>query len=186
MIFSPQFVAVLDACVLYPAPIRDILLNLADLEIFLPKWSEIIQDEWMRNLLENRPDLTKAKLSRTVNAMNNTFPDAEVHDFEEMIDFVELPDPNDRHVVAAAIKSKANAIITFNKKDFPNDYLSPYNLVAYDPDAFITLLDELSSEIVREAFNNQLVSLKNPPKTKDELISILEKCGLKKAALLFG
>lgn len=50
MIYSPRFTVILDACVLYPAPIRDILLNLADLEVFSPKWSEIIQDEWTRNL----------------------------------------------------------------------------------------------------------------------------------------
>jgi hypothetical protein len=65
MIYSPRFTAILDACVLYPAPIRDILLNLADLEIYAPKWSEIIQEEWIKNLLENRPDLSKRKLQRT-------------------------------------------------------------------------------------------------------------------------
>lgn len=85
IIFSSRFTVILDACVLYPAPIRDILLNLADLEIYSPKWSEIIQDEWVRNLLKNRPDLTKTKLRRTVQAMNDAFPDAEIHSFEELI-----------------------------------------------------------------------------------------------------
>lgn len=70
MIHSPRFTVILDACFLYPAPIRDILLNLADLEIYSPKWSEIIQEEWIRNLLENRPDLSMLKLRRTVQAMN--------------------------------------------------------------------------------------------------------------------
>ena len=64
MIYSPRFIAILDACVIYPAPIRDILLNLADLEIYAPKWSEIIQEEWIRNLLKNRPDLNKQKFYR--------------------------------------------------------------------------------------------------------------------------
>ena len=121
MIYSPRFVVVLDACVLYPAPIRDLLLNLADLEIYSPKWTEIIQDEWIRNLLENRPDLTKSKLARTVKAMNTAFPDAEVHSFEELIEFLELPDENDRHVLAAGITCKADAIITFNIKDFSKE-----------------------------------------------------------------
>ena len=121
MIHSPQFIVVLDANVIYPAPIRDLLLNLAALEIFSPKWSEIIQEEWIRNLLENRPDLSKKKLSRTVHLMNEAFPDAEVHDFEELIDQLELPDLNDRHLLAAAIHCKADAIITFNGKDFPEE-----------------------------------------------------------------
>ena len=185
MIHSPRFTVVLDACVLYPAPIRDILLNLADLEIFSPKWSEIIQEEWTKNLLANRPDLTKSKLSKIINAMNDAFPDAEVHGFEELIDFIELPDPDDRHVVAAGIKCKADAIITFNKKDFPEEYLDQYNLEVYDPDEFITLLKKINSIIVKEAFENQLASLKNPPKTKEELINILAKCGLMKSATLF-
>lgn len=103
MIYSPRFTVLLDACVLYPAPIRDILLNLADLGIYSPKWSEIIQEEWIRNLLENRPDLSKLKLRRTVQVMNAAFPDAQVHSFEELIDLLELPDLGDRHVLAAAI-----------------------------------------------------------------------------------
>ncbi len=74
MIYSPRFAVVLDANVLYPAPIRDLLLNLADLEIYSPKWSEIIQEEWIRNLLKNRPDLTRSKLNRTVKMMNSAFP----------------------------------------------------------------------------------------------------------------
>jgi hypothetical protein len=86
MIFSSRLILVLDACVIYPAPIRDILLNLADLGLYSPKWSEIIQDEWMRNLIKNRPDLTKSKLRRTIQAMNIAFPDAEVNSFEELID----------------------------------------------------------------------------------------------------
>ncbi|MGB0930642.1 MAG: hypothetical protein ACPGVB_07695 [Chitinophagales bacterium] len=76
MIFSTRFNVVLDACVLYPAPIRDLLLNLAEQGLYSPKWSEIIQEEWLRNLLLNRPDLKRRKLSRTVRAMNNAFPDA--------------------------------------------------------------------------------------------------------------
>ena len=74
MIYSPGFTAVLDACVLYPAPIRDILLNLADLDIYSPKWSEIIQEEWIRNLLENRPDLSKPKMLQNFLHRSNILP----------------------------------------------------------------------------------------------------------------
>ena len=120
MIYSPRFTVILDACVLYPAPIRDNLLNLADLEIFSPKWSEIIQEEWIRNLLKNRTDLSKAKLGRTIQAMNVAFPDAEVHSFEEMIGLIELPDSGDRHVLAAGIKCKADGEKCLLKLDMGN------------------------------------------------------------------
>ena len=185
MIYSPRFTVVLDANVIYPAPIRDLLLNLADLEIFSPKWSELIQDEWIRNLLKNRPELSKAKLLRTVNMMNAAFPDAEVYGFEELIDELELPDPNDRHVLAVGIKCKADAIITFNKKDFPRQYLSQFNIEVYDPDKFLNLLNNLSPATVNRALENQLNSLKNPPMTKIELIETLVKCNLKVAIKLF-
>ena len=111
MMYSIPFSVILDANVLYPAPVRDLFLNLADLNAFSPRWSEIIQDEWVENLLKNRPDLSRNKLMRTVNLMNAAFPDAAVFDFEEIIDQVELPDSNDKHVLAAAIKSEANAIL---------------------------------------------------------------------------
>ena len=178
MIFSSRFIVILDACVIYPAPIRDILLNLADLELYSPKWSEIIQDEWMRNLIKNRPDLTKSKLRRTIQAMNNAFPDAEINSFEELIDGLELPDPNDRHVLAAAIKCKADGIITFNHKDFPAEYLGQYDIDVYSPNEFIDLLNTLNPLVVKQAFENQLASLKNPPMTREALIKSLTKCGL--------
>lgn len=186
MIYSPRFTAILDACVLYPAPIRDILLNLADLEIYAPKWPEIIQEEWIRNLLENRPDLNKRKLQRTAQTMNAAFPDAEVHSFEELIDLIELPDPGDRHVLAAGIKCKADAIITFNTKDFPTECLGRYDIEVYTPDELVNLLNKLNPSIVKQAFENQLASLKNPPMSKEKLIKTLKKCGLKDASKLFA
>ncbi|HFA49061.1 MAG TPA: PIN domain-containing protein [Bacteroidetes bacterium] len=185
MIYSTRFNVILDACVLYPAPVRDILLNLAEQELYSPKWSETIQEEWVRNLLLNRPDLTKPKLIRTVKAMNGAFPDALVHSFEKIIDSIELPDPDDRHVVAAAIRCNAHAILTFNKKDFPPEYLRKINIEVYIPDTFICILHDLYEASVNQAFNNQLASLKNPPKTKEELIHTLEKCGLIESVKLF-
>lgn len=181
MIYSPRFTVVLDANVIYPAPIRDLLLNLADLEIYSPKWSEIIHEEWLRNLLKKRPDLKRSQLNRTVRMMNEAFPDAEVSGFEELIDELELPDENDRHVLALAIKCKADAIITFNKKDFPKKYLKQFDIEVYDPDKFVKLLFGLSPTIVKQAFENQLKSLKNPPKTRKELIATLINCELKSA-----
>ncbi len=185
MIHSSPFIVVLDANVIYPAPIRDLLLNLADLEIFSPKWSEIIQEEWMRNLLKNRPDLSKSKLMRTVQLMNKAFPDAEVHGFEELIDQLNLPDSDDRHVLAAAIHCEADAIITFNQKDFPEDKIQTFDIDIYTPDQFLQLLYQLNPETVLQAFQNQLASLKNPPKTQMELIETLVNCGVESAKVFF-
>ena len=117
MIHSPSFTVVLDACVLYPAPIRDILLSLAAEGLFTAKWSDIIQDEWLRNLLKNRTDLKKVQLNQTIKAMNLAFPDANVENFEELIPIIKLKDKDDRHVVACAIRCNADLILTFNTKE---------------------------------------------------------------------
>ena len=73
MIHSPRFTVVLDACVLYPAPIRDLLLNLAQLGLFKPRWSDEIQNEWIEGLLKKRPDLSRLNLAKTKEAMNSGF-----------------------------------------------------------------------------------------------------------------
>lgn len=119
MIHSARFTAVLDACVLYPAPIRDLLLHLANAELYTPKWTDRIHDEWLRNLILNRPDLEATKLERTIREMKNAFPDSGVENYESLILSLQLPDEDDRHVLAAAIRCKADVIVTFNVKDFP-------------------------------------------------------------------
>ena len=181
---SPLFSAVLDANVIYPAPVRDLLLNLADLEIFTPKWSETIHEEWIRNLLVKRKDLSKKKLLRTIEIMNSAFPYAEISGFEELIDELNLPDLDDRHVLAAAIHGKVDAIITFNQKDFPPKYLNQFKIKVFNPDGFLTHLHKSNSNIIKTAFHKQLVSLKNPPKTREELIEILVNCNLKSVRYL--
>ncbi len=181
-----QLKIVLDANVLYPAPIRDLLLNIADMEIYSPKWSAIIQEEWVRNLLGKRPDISRNRILRTVKLMDESFPEANVTEFEELIGELNLPDPDDRHVLAVAIKSEADAIVTFNRKDFPKNYLKTFNIVIYSPNEFLEVLHDLSPTLINQAFSNQLASLKNPPKTKTELIETLENCNIKSAAKLFG
>jgi len=95
MIYSARFTAVLDACVLYPAPIRDILLHLAGLELYTPKWTDLIHDEWKRNLLINRRDLSDFQLDRTTKEMEKAFPNARVERYESLIASLHLPDEND-------------------------------------------------------------------------------------------
>ena len=165
MIQVPKLTALLDACVLYPAPIRDLLLYLADAGLYMPKWTDMIHEEWTRNLLINRPDITADQLLRTTRQMDRTFPDATVHHYEALINSINLPDPDDRHILAAAIRGQAHVIVTANLKDFPNDYLSQFDIEAQHPDKFITYLLELNPEEVLQAFQAQVANLKNPPKT---------------------
>jgi PIN domain len=170
--------AILDACVLYPAPVRDLLLHLADGGLYRPKWTDQIQDEWTRNLLLNRPDLTAPQLQKAVLAMNGAFPDATVVQYEPLIKSVQLPDPDDAHVLAAAIRGQASIIVTANLRDFPNAYLSQFDIVALHPDELITSLIESHPAEVLQAFLQQVATLRNPPKTVAEVLQILQRSGL--------
>lgn len=121
-----------DACVLYPAPLRDLLLHLALTDLFRARWSDAIHDEWIRNLLAKRPDLTPAQLARTRRLMDQAAPDCLVTGHETLIDQLRLPDPDDRHVLAAAIHCRARLIVTFNVNDFPPTALEPYGVEALE------------------------------------------------------
>lgn len=175
---NSNFTVVYDACVLYPAPLRDLLMRLALTDRFRARWSNTIHDEWIRNLLKQRPELDAAALEKTRTLMNSSVRDSLVEGFEHLIPAIELPDENDRHVVAAAIHSGAETIITFNLKDFPAKALGRYNLEAQHPDDFIVDLFDLHPASVLQALSAQRAALKKPPKTTTEFIDILLKQGL--------
>lgn len=180
MIYSSNFIAILDACVLYPAPVRDLLLSLADNGLYKPKWSDEIQDEWTRNLLLKRPDLDQGQLQLTIEAMNDTFPDSNVDKFDSLIPSINLPDPSDRHVVAAAIRSKADVIVTYNLKHFPKSIESSYDIAIQHPDEFLCNVFDLHPEKAKEAFTKMVKRLKNPPKSQSEVLETLSKSDLKR------
>ena len=115
----PVEVAFHDASVLYPAPLRDLLLELAVSDLYRARWSARVHDEWTRALLRSRPDLTAARLERTRRLMDSHVHDVLVTGFEDLVPSLELPDPSDRHVLAAAIRAEADIIVTANLKDFP-------------------------------------------------------------------
>lgn len=120
-----KFSVVLDACVLYPAPLRDSLMRLAITDLFKARWTDIIHEEWVRNLESTIP---RVKLEAVRDLMDENVRDAKVEGFEFLIDTLKLPDPDDRHVLAAAIHSKSDAIVTFNQKDFPKEYLASFDI----------------------------------------------------------
>lgn len=174
----PPWPTVLDACVLYPSLLRDLLMHLGLTGLYQPKWTDRIHQEWQRNLLVQRPHIRVAQLRRTEMLMNQAFPDAWIVGYEDLIEGLNLPDPDDRHVLAAAIRSGAETIVTANLKDFPAESLATYGIEALSPDAFICDLFDLNRALVLRAVRNARVSLTKPPFRVDEYLACLQQAGL--------
>ena len=172
------FTAIYDACVLYPAPLRDLLMHLARTGAFRARWTDRIHDEWIRNLLANRTDLQQAQLERTRQRMNEAVEDCLVTGYEELESVLSLPDADDRHVLAAAIRGRADVIVTFNLRDFPEAVLQPKGIEAQHPDEFVRHLFDLNTGAVVAAVRDQRTTLKNPPKTTRELLDTYLNQGL--------
>lgn len=177
-----KFTVIFDACVLYPAPLRDLLIQLATTRLFRAKWTARIHDEWIRGVLAQRGDLTREQLDRTRRLMDIAVPDCLVTGYDHLIQSVTLRDPDDRHVVAAAIHARADAIVTSNLKDFPADELAKYRLEAIHPDEFIHLQFDLSDAEVVVAAQRCRARLKNPAKSAEEYLETLQSLSLPKTA----
>lgn len=174
---SPIFLltALLDANVLYPAPLRDLLMHLATARLYRARWSAQIHEEWIRNLLINRPDLTRKQLESTRDMMNSAVPAGLVAGYERWMPELELPDADDRHVLAAAIEGGADMIVTFNIRDFPASALKPWGIVAQRPDEFIQGLMDADEDRVILAVKRQRAFLKKPSKIVEEHLQTLEE-----------
>jgi len=173
-----RLVAFLDANVLYPAGLRSFLMYLAVAGVFQAKWSKDVHEEWISNLLIDRPDLTRRQLDRTRRLMDEGARGALVKGYESLIPRLTLPDAKDRHVLAAAIKARANVIVTSNLKDFPLRVVQRFNIEPQHPDAFILRLIELAPQEVRIAAEAHRESLKNPPMTVEEYLAMLKLQGI--------
>lgn len=167
------FTAVLDANVLYPAPLRDLLMHLALTGAYRARWSAQIHDEWKRNVLAKRPDLTREQLDRTSALMDKHVPDSVVSGYEPLVNGIDLPDLDDRHVAAAAIKCSASVIVTFNLKDFPEPILEPFGIEALHPDEFLSNQWSVDSAAVLQAAQRQRATLKKPPVNADQYLDTL-------------
>ncbi len=173
-----QFTVVYYACVLYPAPFRSFLMYLALTDLYRARWSDDIHKEWMRNVVNDHSDISCEQVERIRDLMNRHVRDCLVTGYEPLIDVLNLPDPDDRHVLAAAIRCGADTIVTFNLKDFPEDALKPYGIEAQHPDEFLTCQLDLAPSLVCSAARKQRSSLKNPPMTVEEYFASLERQGL--------
>jgi predicted nucleic acid-binding protein len=172
---------VLDACVLFPMYLRDTLLSTADEDLYLPYWSQKIIDEVIGNLVKGGT-LSQEKAKNLERTIQRAFPEAMV-EVPVALEQAMTNDPKDRHVLAAAVTAGADIIVTNNLKDFRENDLAPWNIIAQSPDEFLSdLLDEYPDSIV-DLLQQQSQKYKNPPKTFTELINFLgEKAGTPKFA----
>lgn len=176
------FTALFDANVLFPAPLRDLLLQLATTKLFRARWSNAIHEEWMRTAKKARPDIPDTNWDELRRLMDAHAEDCLVTDFEPLIETLSLPDPNDRHVLAAAIKGRADVIVTFNLRHFPEADLNTYDLTAQHPDVFIRHLSDLEPDAVAESARMVRARLKKPPVSVDQYLNTLHGQGLVETA----
>jgi predicted nucleic acid-binding protein len=172
---SSNYTVVLDANVLYPSPLRSFLMYLAATGEFRARWTDHIHDEWVRTALAKHPELDPAKLQRTRELMNLHVPGCLVTGYEPLIESIKLPDPDDRHVVAAAVKTRAEAIVTFNLKDFPTEALEPLDVMTIHPDDFIADLIGLNAAAVIEAAQRHRAEMTKPAYSVSEYLVLLQK-----------
>lgn len=177
-----MIVAVLDACVLYPPSLRDLLMRLATSGIYSPRWTRQIQEEWVRNVLADNPTITQAQLDRTCRLMEQVDRNSVVSGYEVRIPALALPDPNDRHVLAAAIQASASYIVTYNLSDFPSAVLQYYNVKAVHPDIFLDVLMDENHEPFIQTMRIHRAALKNPTKDIQAYIDTLIANGLTEIA----
>ena len=178
---SSRYTAVLDANVLYPNLLRDILLSLAVAGLYHARWTTRINDEWTRNLVANRPDIA-SKIGLLLEQVNAAVPDCLVDDYEYLIDNLTLPDADDRHVLAAAIAGHADAIVTANLRHFPATAMARHGIETQHPDDFIMNQLELRPFEALEVFKRVRSKRRNPECSAAELIDMVEKNGLPQTA----
>ena len=177
---TARYTAILDANVMFPVNVFDILAQFCIEGLFSAKWSQDIDDEWTRNLLASRSDITKEQVFKRRDRQRIALPDweVEVEKYQSLIAAINLPDINDRHVLAAAIAGHADSIVTFNIKDFPSSALDQYNIEAIHPDDFICHQLDLIPYQALTAIKHIRLRLKNPPYTAQELLDSYGRSGL--------
>lgn len=173
------FKAVLDTCALYPAHLRDTLLRLAERNLYVALWSDDILGELRGSL--SRAGVASDSVKRLLAAMRDAFPDSEVQGYEALIDAMEC-DPKDRHVLAAAVRSDAAALVTFNTSDFPAKSTEQFAIEVVEPEEFLLDLLGLDPESVIAELEAQAAANRASPKTLTELLRALALAGVPRFA----
>lgn len=172
------FTVVYDANVLYPNTLRDLLVRIAQSGIVQARWTNAILDEMTAALRRNRPDIADDRLTRLRELMNKAVRDCLVSGYEPLVEGLKLPDPGDRHVLAAAIKAGAQVIVTRNLKDFPPSDLAAWDIEAKSPDAFVLDQAGINIKAVAASVRQIADSRTNPPESVEDVLSQLERDGL--------
>lgn len=167
-----SFKVVLDACVIIPAPLRDTLLRAADAGLYRVQLTDDILEEMRRNLV-SQIGLSGDKAQRVANAIKKEFPEAFVTEHKLLIDSMPI-NAKDRHVLAAAVVTTSQVIVTQNLKDFPLDFLAPFHIEAQSPDDFLMHLFHLTPESMIRILAEQAKDLSKPSKSLPELLEILK------------
>jgi hypothetical protein len=175
-------VAICDACVLYPFHQRNVLVQVSVDGLYHARWTDEIHDEWTRNLLANVPQIPPQRLEQTRHLMELALPDAKITGFHHLIDDLYLPDPDDRHVVAAAITANASHILTWNLRDFPSAVLQAHGLICKTPDAFLVSLHDQMPQPVVASLANARRNLSKSGISAREFVSVLREQGLTELA----
>lgn len=176
MILTPdnEYAVLLDACVLAPMPLCCTLLRLAEEpSLYRPLWSEPILQEV--GVVLERWKYTAKQRNRRLSVMREHFPEALVEVPKDLPSALTcIPDPDDRHVVAAAIRGHANAIITLNERDFPPDCLKSYDILRQTPDEFLVHQFHLNPDLVLEKIDFQAAAIRQP---REAIIKRLRNLG---------
>ena len=173
-----RYTVILDACVLYPANLRDVLIELASVGLFRARWTKDIQREWRDSVLRDYAKVTLESIAITQRNMDQAILDAMVDGYEDLIPSLNLPDSKDRHVLAAAIRCDADAIVTRNLKDFPESQLSKYQIEPLHPDEFLVHQFGLDDDLVIASIKRIRARLKKPPMTATAYLERLRQNGL--------
>lgn len=180
------FTAFLDANVLYGARLRSLLLTLAQNRLFRPRWSDWVHEEWTKALKSRRPDIAAATIDQLRTLVDAAVPDCLVTGFESLIPGLQLPDRDDRHVLAAAIHGGATCIVTFNLADFPLAVTKHHNILAVHPDDFLLDIHGLDEDRFAQAVREDIAHYRNPPLSFADYAASLAKAGMPKAAALIN
>ena len=183
--FANRYTAFVDACVLAKSLPRNLVLTLAEAEFFRVRWSRPIMDETKRaieRMLAAKPDAAK-RAAQACDAMERAFEDAMVDGFDRFLPVCAvLPDQNDIHVLAAAIKTRADVLVTDNLKHFPENVLETFNMEVRSADEFIADTVALDEGRAVAAIGRMRQDSRRPPLTAEKLLLTMEARGLLQTA----
>ena len=181
-----RYAALLDANVLYPAPLRVLLLQLAVTDLFRTRWTADIHREWIEALLRNEPGLDRAALERTRDLMDKATRDSLVEGYHALIPALVLPDADDRHVLAATITGRCDVIVTQNLAGFPAEALAPFGIDVQHPDEFLVNHLHLAPGLFCASVRKVRARLRNPPYSVEDYLGTLTQIGLVATAAELG